>query len=115
MDKTLERIIKLIEKDYTSYFAFENDFGIRNKTVDNWKRGRSKSYYKIIRELADFFDVTPNYLLDPTSTERVLPPTDEEIKFALFNGSEGVTDEMYEEVKAFAEFVKKREQQKGKK
>jgi len=115
MDKTLEKIIKLIEKDYTSYFAFENDFGIRNKTVDNWKRGRSKSYYKMISELAEFFNVTPNYLINQTNENRSEPPTDDEIKFALFNGSDGVTDEMYEEVKAFAEFVKQREQQKGKK
>lgn len=38
-----------------------------------------------------------------------------DLKFALFNGSDGITDEMYEEVKRFAELVKLREQQKGKK
>ena len=36
-------------------------------------------------------------------------PTDEDIKFALFNGADNITDEMYEEVKRFAEYVKQRE------
>ena len=36
----------------------------------------------------------------------------EEIKFALFGGSEDVTDEMYEEVVQFARFVKDREARK---
>lgn len=39
----------------------------------------------------------------------------ESLKFALFNGSEGITDEMYEEVKQFAEMVKLREENKKKK
>lgn len=39
---------------------------------------------------------------------------DEELKFALFNGTEGVTDEMFNEVKQFAEMVKMRENAKRK-
>ena len=33
------------------------------------------------------------------------PVSDEDLKFALFNGQDGVTDEMLDEVKHFAEFV----------
>lgn len=115
MDVTMKRLLELIEREYASYFAFENDFGIKNKTVDNWKRGRSKSYLKMIPDLAVFFNVSAGYLLGEEGTDRKDPVTDEDIKFALFNGTDGITDEMYEEVKAFAQFVKKREQQKGKK
>jgi hypothetical protein len=32
--------------------------------------------------------------------------TDEDIKFALFGGDGEITDEMYEEVKRFAAFIK---------
>lgn len=38
--------------------------------------------------------------------------TPKEIKFALFGGSEGITDEMYEEVVQFAHFVRDREARK---
>ena len=37
------------------------------------------------------------------------------LKFALFDGSEGVTDEMFEEVKQFAAMVKMREDAKKEK
>lgn len=39
---------------------------------------------------------------------------DDFVKFALFGGGEEITDEMYEEVRQFAEFVKKREAAKKK-
>ena len=42
-------------------------------------------------------------------------PTDEDIKFALFDGSEGVTDEMYDEVKRFAKYIKEQNKQKEEK
>lgn len=40
------------------------------------------------------------------------PDWDKELKFALFGGSEEITDEMYEEVLQFAHFVKEREARK---
>ena len=41
--------------------------------------------------------------------------TDEAIKFALFGGDSEITDEMYEEVRNFAAFVKRREEEKRRK
>lgn len=39
-------------------------------------------------------------------------PSDDDIKFALFDGSEGVTDEMYDEVKCFAKYIKEQKEKK---
>ncbi len=39
-------------------------------------------------------------------------PSDDDIKFALFDGSEGVTDEMYDEVKRFAKYIKEQKEKK---
>lgn len=38
--------------------------------------------------------------------------SDHDIKFALFRGREGITDEMYKEVLSFAEYVARREEEK---
>ena len=38
--------------------------------------------------------------------------SDDDIKFALWGGAEGITDEMYEEVRQYAEMVKMREEKK---
>lgn len=43
---------------------------------------------------------------DPESSQPARPEvTDEDIKFALFDGAGEITDEMFEEVKRFARFV----------
>jgi transcriptional regulator with XRE-family HTH domain len=36
---------------------------MNRSTYSNWKLGKSKSYLKRIEEIADFFGVTPDYLL----------------------------------------------------
>lgn len=56
----------------------------------------------------------------PQKRNASLPETpssasDDELKFALFDGSEDVTDEMFEEVKQFAAMVKMRENAKKEK
>ena len=52
----------------------------------------------------------------PKSDLNPLPSlTEEKLKFALFDGQEDITDEMYAEVKQFAKFVLMREKGKAKK
>lgn len=89
--------------------------GISTSKGTAWKNG-SIPNGEILAKLADYFNVSTDYLLGNDTSKTKDPATDEEIKFALFKGSEGITDEMYEEVKRFAEMVKLREsQKKGKK
>ena len=45
---------------------------------------------------------------DSKSKVNFSPVTDDDIKFALFGGEEEITDEMYDEVKNFAEYVKQK-------
>ena len=37
------------------------------------------------------------------------PPTDAELKFALFDGDQNITDAQFEEVKRFAQFIRERD------
>jgi len=55
--------MKLIEDRYESDTAFEKAFGLTPKTVNNWKRGVSKSYYKMLPKLAEHFEVSTDYIL----------------------------------------------------
>lgn len=82
------------------------DTGISTGNISDWKSGRSKPSAEKLAILAKYFDVSVDYLLG--TEKKATEITDEDVKFALFGGTEGITDEMYEEVKAFAEFVKKR-------
>ena len=59
---TLERILEQIKTHFDSDVAFEEAAGLKRKTVDNWKRGLSQSYLKMIPKLCALFDVDSDYL-----------------------------------------------------
>lgn len=67
------RIFALITTDYGSDVAFERAVGLPDKTVNNWRRGRSASYMKMLPMLAEAFSVTVGDLLrlpiDPDGTD----------------------------------------------
>lgn len=85
------------------------ELGIASATITQWKNGSIPSGEKLIL-LSEYFGVTTDYLLGNETAGT--KPTDEDIKFALFDGTEGVTDEMYEEVKRFAKFIKEQKEKK---
>ena len=58
------KILALIESEYESDAAFEREMGLPPKTVNNWRRGRSASYMKILPALAEGFEVSVGELLD---------------------------------------------------
>lgn len=90
------------------------DIGISKGLLTDLKMGRRTGVSAVTaQKIASYFDVSVGYLLGeenekaPTENgERSV--SDEEIKFALFGGDGEITDEMYDEVKRFAEFVKQR-------
>ena len=63
-EKIRARILKLIEAEYESDAAFERAAGIADKTVNNWRRGRSASFMKILPRLAEIFRVSISELMD---------------------------------------------------
>lgn len=80
--------------------------GVAQSTVGMWESGKNKPEYAMLEKIANYFNVSLDYLLCRDNAVIRPEPTQEDIKFALFNGAEGITDDMYEEVLRFAEFVK---------
>ena len=102
------------EKNIIVYRAC-TDIGLNRSAVAKWKAG-GRPNGTTAAKLADYFGVTTDYLLEQTD-ERTAPDTartvsDEDIKFALFGGSDEITDAMYDEVKRFAAFIRQREETK---
>ena len=58
------RILSLIDSEFESDAAFELTLGLSEKTVNNWRRGRSASYMKILPRLSEEFRVNVGELLD---------------------------------------------------
>lgn len=90
--------------------------GISRSTVSMYESGAREPDFETLEDIADLFNVDMNTLIGTDSIDQLpmKPPTDDDIKFALFGGSGDITDAMYEEVKKFAAYVKQREQEKKK-
>lgn len=88
--------------------------GVQKNAVSKWECGRVTDIPAgKIKAMAKIFDVPPSYLIDNEASVVPQPGseavvTEDDIKFALFGGDQEITDEMYEEVKQFAAFVKAR-------
>lgn len=59
-----------------------------------------------VQQFADVLNTTVAYLMG--LEEESKPVSEEDIKFALFHGEDGITDEAYAEVLRFAAFVKEK-------
>lgn len=113
MSKLYENIQNLCVKNNTNITKMCKEIDVSRASLSDLKAGRSKTLtFEAITKIAKFFNVTPTMLSEGQEETREVSNND--IKFALFNGSEGITDEMFDEVKKFAEMVKLREDAKKK-
>lgn len=94
--------------------------GVKKNAVSKWECGRVEDIpTATIKALASLFGVPTSYLIDDDAENAPAGAgkrtvSDEEIKFALFGGDGEITDAMYDEVRQFAAFVKRREADKKK-
>ena len=80
--------------------------GVSCPTVSEWERQKKDPSGERLQKLAEFFSVEPIEIITaPNTSLSYRMPTDEELKLALFNGAEGITQEDFDDVKKYAEFV----------
>ena len=63
-EKIRERVLALIDSEFESDASFERELGLSEKTVSNWRRGRSASFMRHLPELSELFCVNVGELLD---------------------------------------------------
>lgn len=86
--------------------------GVQKNAVSKWECGRVEDVPAgKIKALAALFGVPASQLIDDDGPRAA---TDDEVKFALFGGADGITDEMYEEVRRYAAYVRSRAAQQKK-
>lgn len=104
MSEMYKRIQELCKEKGTNVTKMCKELKITRSCLSELSQGRTESLsVGNTNKIAKYFGVSAEYL----ATGETL--AEEDIKFALFNGSQGITDEMYEEVKQFAQMVKQRE------
>lgn len=89
------------------------DMGLSKATPTLWKNKGYTPRGDIINKVAAYFGVSVDYLLGNEEKEKptaVKAVSDEELKLALF-GDATVSDEDFEDVKRFAEFIKNKKKE----
>lgn len=91
---TGETIFRLIDARFGSDANFERRANLPPKTVNNWRRGRSSSFMKMLPELAELFDVTVNDLLgEAGNAELVSLTADEQELLAHYRAADALSTE----------------------
>ena len=87
-EKIRERVLSLIDAEYESDAAFERALDLAPKTVNNWRRGRSASFIKILPKIAKLFSVGVGSLMDiPVGKDSSELSDDEVALLALYRKS----------------------------
>ncbi len=81
---------------------------IGKSSISTYLKGTYFPKYDSIVKLANALDVSPRWLAGEDNVPEEAPITTDQLKFALFNAREGVTDQMLEEVKAYADYILKK-------
>lgn len=106
MDSVYGRIEALCKRDSVTVTELCRVCAIPRATLSDYKMGRSKSLSaSVLSKIASHFSVSVEYLLEGENAK----VSEDELKVALFGGSEDVTDAMWEEVKRYAQYIKERE------
>ena len=63
-EATRRELLALIAERFGTDAAFEEEAGLKSKTVSNWRLGRSSSFMKMLPELAERFRVNVGELMD---------------------------------------------------
>lgn len=90
-----ERVLSLISSEFESDAAFERALSLSEKTVNNWRRGRSASFMKMLPKLSEIFSVNVGELLDMPLRSDTSELSDEELELLrLFRKSRALPEKM---------------------
>lgn len=81
--------------------------GVQKSAIAKYESGRVVNIKRsTLKKISEILDIKPSELI--SEEKEISTVTENDLKIALFGGSGEVTDEMWEEVKNFAEFVRKK-------
>lgn len=105
MTPIYERIEELCKKRGITVTALCSECKIPRASLSDYKTGRKKSLSAdTLARIAEYLNVSVDYLYAGGAAKA----NNESLKVALFGGDGEVTDEMWDEVKRYAQYIKER-------
>ena len=103
-----EVFVELLQSRGVTAYQVCKATGIAGATISDWKKGKSTPKQDKLKKIADYFEVSLDYLTTGRDSVTKAPVTDDDVKLALFGGDSEVTDAMWEEAKFAIELIKQR-------
>lgn len=107
---SVERVKRLCKERKIPISKLEKDLGYSNGYIGQLRKGVFPA--DRLADIAKYLSVSVDYLLTGDTGSKTVA-SDDEIKFALFGGDGEITDEMFDEVKRYAQFIKERKRNGG--
>ena len=115
----LKDTIKAVRKaNHLSQLKFAERLDVTQGAVAQWEKGFTKPTSSTLTLISSEFGIPLDTLMKGEIAESDItvirrPVRDEDLKFALFGGENGITQDDLEEVKRYAEFLKMRKHSKS--
>ena len=74
------RVLSLIESEFDSDASFERALSLSEKTVNNWRRGRSSSFMRMLPILSDRFGMNVGEIMDLAPRRDTSELSDDELE-----------------------------------
>lgn len=103
METVGERIARLREQRGMSQPQLAKELNVATSTIGMWETGKRGLKDESLRILADFFNVTTDYLLGRTEDKEKAPT------LVAAHLDDDLTEEQLDEVKNFIDFIKQRD------
>lgn len=100
---TLSRILFILQSNNIEQKELCDFLQISNSVFSDWKSGRNKSYKKRISEIAQFLNVSADYLLGNTDTPASAEETDK--KRELLNRIARMDEGQLKQLSDFADYL----------
>ena len=84
---------------------FAEKLGVQPNTLSQWINGKRQPDNESLVKISQILKIPVDTLRGANNIEQRIP-TEKEIQIALFGGAEHVSDENWEKVKEFVEFLK---------
>ena len=100
--EVLNNIISLLKGKNVKQKELTDFLGLSHNVFTEWKAGRNTSYMKHLPQIAEFFNVSVDYILGKET-----PTTENNFTYALYNElAHDLSDEQIEQLKQFADFLR---------
>ena len=105
---TIDKICALIKSQGKKQIDLTNFLGVSKNVFTDWKAGRNNSYQKYLPQIAEFFNISVDELLD-----REEKTDNEKLSFALY-GTSDVDEEVLDDVRKYAQIARRMREEKQK-